>query len=68
MVAITRTRSLLTFTGLVPSGNAVFQAIRSDGEDIERERQVEMDYGTFADLGEPETITVTIEPGDLLND
>ena len=31
-------------------------------------RTIRLDRHDWADMGEPETITVTIEPGDLLNE
>lgn len=41
---------------------------RSDpGESLTRSRRVVVDRETFEDLGSPAQITMTIEPGDLLN-
>ena len=44
----------------------IFEAREDDHGTVERE--VSVTKGAWRDLGEPETITVTIEPGDLLND
>jgi len=41
--------------------------IQTDEETGIVRRNVYVDVETFQDLGEPDTITVTIEPGDTLN-
>lgn len=40
---------------------------RYDDPDWARNTQVLMDIGLWEDMGGPEEITITIEPGDLLN-
>ena len=39
-----------------------------DGGPIRRQRQLSLLSSDWAEMGSPEVITVTIEPGDLLND
>lgn len=61
---LTRTRSVLhTHPDLAPR---TYCAIAEDSNAILRE--VYLDMETYQDLGEPDTITITIEPGDTLND
>lgn len=50
-----------------PPGRVVFSEILDDG-DKGRCRHTEMLVGDYLDMGEPKVITVTIEPGDLLNE
>jgi hypothetical protein len=42
----------------------VFRQVAEEGEDV---HALVMKGNTFRELGEPEIITVTIRPGDLLN-
>jgi hypothetical protein len=56
-----RTRAVLT---LEPDAG---QPLFSDQDDDGRWTTIVLDDFVWRDMGEPETITVTVEPGDLLN-
>jgi hypothetical protein len=44
-----------------------FERERDEPSDL-TQREVVIDYETWRDMGTPEAITVTIEPGDRLNE
>lgn len=62
---LSKTRSVLTENGDPDLGVRWYIQVDEETEVIRRE--LYLDIATYQDLGEPETITVTIEPGDLLN-
>lgn len=67
MAVLTRTRSVLhrsTTKGGEPYSRQWFIQVQDDDAIT---REVYVDSQTFHDLGEPDTITVSIEPGDTLN-
>lgn len=45
-------------------GSATFERLDEDGQ----RRVVELESDAWEDMGRPHTITVTIEPGDRLNE
>jgi len=63
---------------MITKQSVLMRALRVNGEDAlfyewqddlrERQRQLSLKATDWADMGSPEVITVTIEPGDLLND
>jgi hypothetical protein len=46
-------------------GNITFVMLEDDHDTVVR--TVKIDQQTWEDLGRPDTVTVTIQPGDLLN-
>ena len=66
MGALTKTRQLLDFDMVtMDEATAIF---KHDAEDGERCRSVLLiDLEDYKSLGKPRQVTVTIEPGDLLN-
>ncbi len=65
---LSKTRSILTRS--TTKGDEDYSRqwfIQVDEETDVIRREVYVDIGTYQDLGEPETITITIEPGDTLN-
>lgn len=68
---LSKTRTLLEFAhveGDDESAHPIFVASDDDpGETSVRRTEVRMDREVWQDMGEPHEITVTIEPGDLLN-
>lgn len=72
MSKLTRTRSVLTLCDVAArlndTGPHVFYGRDdADADEAGDFRGVLLDEGTRRDLGDPEQITVTIHPGDLLN-
>lgn len=67
---MTKTRSVLPHAGhSEDDGMEVFMCPpEPDPADQGRERVVKLANADWVDLGSPDTITVTVEPGDLLND
>lgn len=64
MPYLTKTRTVLQAQGWV-DGRMVFTP---DEEDVaERSSRLHLDDAVYVDMGKPTTITVTVEPGDLLN-
>lgn len=45
--------------------HAEFEQVRDDGEEG---HALDLLLSSWTDLGEPDVITVTVQPGDLLND
>ena len=41
---------------------------QEDYTDLAHPRKIVISHADWADMGSPEVVTVTIEPGDLLND
>lgn len=69
MGALLKTRSILTHDVRFPDDEGGRQwFIQSDEETGVVNRRVYVDSTTFEDLGQPEVITLTVEPGDQLND
>lgn len=66
MIPLTSTRSILHLDGPAVGMEGVRFARIVDEPD-EPQRHVSIDADLWDELGKPETITVTIEPGDLLN-
>lgn len=66
MIALlSRTRTILH---RAPDGDDSGQWFRATDEDTHAyHRRVYIDHNTWDDLGRPDTITVSIEPGDTLN-
>ena len=52
----------------VQFGQVYFTADTSRGTEEHRLHEFKMDKSVWEDMGSPETITVTIEPGDALNE
>lgn len=68
---LTKTRFVLVKPGGYTKGHNVeqiFFAYEADGDETTRMHELQMDLGVWRDMGGPETITVTIEPGDKLNE
>lgn len=64
---ITKTKTVLDFDCI--SGFTVYFYSPEDGEsEINSNYEVNMLESTWKELGSPKRITVTIEPGDLLNE
>lgn len=51
-----------TRTRVFPAGTKVVPFVTED-----RNHEMGLDFGVWEDFGQPEAITVTVEPGDLLN-
>lgn len=65
---LSKTRSILTRSTTKGDEDYARQwFIQVDPDDSSVEREVYVDIQTYLDLGEPDVITVTIEPGDTLN-
>lgn len=62
---LTKTRSALR---LVENPSTVARFAREKEEPDERDCQVTLDREVWDDMGSPVVITVTVEPGDQLND
>lgn len=62
---LTKTRSILT---RIATGRTHVSFASHSEDDGSIDRHVEVRRATWDDLGQPEQITLTIEPGDLLND
>jgi hypothetical protein len=60
MKSVMKTRTVLDRA----PGTATFL---QDEDLLGRKHVVSLDHDVWEDMGKPETITVTIEPGDLLN-
>jgi hypothetical protein len=75
-VVLNRTRTVLERRGIAtfddqpsPSDAVLFgPPLNTDPGDAQRHHRLFVERGVWADMGEPDTITVTIEPGDLLNE
>lgn len=68
---LTKTRTILqTSFGWSKWRDAtqVFFALSADEEDVARRHEFLMDRLVWEDMGSPTTITLTIEPGDKLNE
>jgi len=69
MAICTKTRSVLhrvDLHGAEGVGLVTFERILDEQD--EPQRRVRIDVAAWHDLGEPDVITVTIEPGDRLNE
>lgn len=64
MATLIRTQQVLNLTGSTHD-RVVFTRDADEPGDIPTRTAIALD--TWADLGRPDTITVTIEPGDHLN-
>ena len=67
MVVLTKTQSVLDYD---QEGFGQVRFVSPDDKDEfdQPRKDFWFAHETYADLGEPDTITVTIEPGDKLND
>lgn len=66
MTSLTKTRTVLEFVGIDEEEGPTFTQLPDEGEEF-RSHIVSLDPEVYEDMGRPEVITVTIEPGDLLN-
>lgn len=66
MTTLTKTRSVIQIDG-DPSEVFGVQFAGSDPDNLEYWRFLGIDYGVWVELGSPTKVTITIEPGDLLN-
>ncbi len=64
-VKLEKTRTVLNNTNSTPDTGPRFCYM--DDEGVGRVYVLYMDLDVWDDMGKPDTITVTIEPGDLLN-
>lgn len=64
MPALTKTVTVLDFIGVDAEGMPIYCALG----DETRSHAVAVDPDVWEDMGRPDAITVTIEPGDLLNE
>lgn len=64
---LVKTRTILKFVEFYRGEIPVFQP-EDDEIGHGRMTRIEVDRDVWNDMGQPETITVTIEPGDLLNE
>jgi len=48
--------------------NSAYVRFQEEYTDPGHSRYIVISHGDWVDMGSPETVTVTIEPGDLLND
>jgi hypothetical protein len=64
-----RTRTVLNRTGHVdPTAGVEFGTEREDDADsLDRPYEISLPEGVWEDMGQPDVITVSIEPGDKLN-
>lgn len=65
MADVTRHRSVATV--LLDQGDRVMLT-REPDEPGEQPTRVQLDKQLWKDMGEPSVVTITVEPGDLLND
>lgn len=62
---VTRTRTTLAHTGSTPAGTGeMYEGTAAEN----RRTMLVIDPDVWVELGVPDTVTLTIEPGDLLND
>lgn len=64
MHTLTKTQRILDRTHVTDS-HISFRLV--DGETAEPATGIMLDRETYDDLGQPDMVTVTVEPGDLLN-
>ena len=67
MTCLSKTASVLTLEALSDKA-ATYARIAEEDEGVERLRIVSIDRQVYDDLGRAQTITVTIEPGNTLED
>lgn len=63
MATLTKTRTVLHRV----EGTFSYRPAADAGETV-RDQLVILDSEVWSEMGQPQTITVTVEPGDLLND
>lgn len=66
MTTMSKTTAILNFKKSDNIGRAVFEC-EGDPGDVGRNHYLKVDAEIYEELGSPEVITVSIEPGDLLN-
>ncbi len=62
---LSRTQRVLIFSNEAESGHSAYQ--QNDEETGALNAAIIIDKQTYQDLGKPERLTLTIEPGDVLN-
>ena len=66
-VTLVRSQTVMTLVSAISGGRrhhcALFERLDEDGD----RRTLSMEYDTWEEMGRPNTVTVTIEPGDRLN-
>lgn len=65
-VHLTKTRTVLTITDASEWPEYLVR-FRKEIEEDERPYVIDLPYDVWQDMDRPETITVTVEPGDRLN-
>ena len=68
MTILSKMESVLDLDDREESNGATVLFTRNDPDNTERILDVEIDEEMFKALGSPETITVTVRPGDFLNE
>lgn len=64
-VNLTKTRTILTHKG---DDDDLYARFLSDTEDGDPRHVLYMERDLWHEMGTPATVTVTVEPGDLLNE
>jgi hypothetical protein len=62
------TRTVMDLVAAYADSSVTFSREAEEGEDRFSRREIKFSYEDWVELGGPTKITVTIEPGDLLND
>lgn len=66
MPALSKTRTVLNIVG-DPSEIFGVNFESRDEDNLEHWRFMGVDHGIWGELGKPDVVTVSVEPGDLLN-
>lgn len=70
-IRMMRTRSILKYRDMTAGASMLEPSYvtfeREKDEPEESGRWITIDVNSWIDMGSPDTITVTVEPGDLLN-
>lgn len=66
--SLIKTRTILRYFADRDDGCPMFTAAESNEGEAVRNHGLILDLDVWDDIGRPTIITVTIEPGDLLND
>lgn len=64
--SVTRSRKLLDLAKWVEGDHALYVQIDEDNV-AENETELRLDFDLFESFGRPAQLTVTVQPGDLLN-
>lgn len=74
MTELTKTRTVLQAQGWVKGGptsaprdRMLYAADYDEGVDAVRTTELHLDKDVYCDMASPRTVTVTVEPGDMLN-